>query len=327
MRYPTLLVVLLLPFGPANADPTVTFHKTPAALWGIAETDQAVVAVGPGGALAIKPNGHAWAARKMTPKRLMLALAARGDGTIVMVGGRGGFTQGGSLIAISRDQGKTWDEAAGLRGATLYDIKFISEDLGYAGGALGTLLQTQDGGESWQPLATGLQSPIWAIHFFDAMTGLIGAGFTPWQNDNLSSGKIMRTEDGGKTWGLVHQGKARISDFSFVTPDVGYAAGVGGTLLKTSDGGRSWTPGGKVPLKAIVNAIEFETPSCGLAIGNGGRAYVTQDGGQTWPLAIEVTTRTFLEDLSPARTGGYWVAAGNGVVARIDLGDICTVPK
>ena len=78
------------------------------------------------------------------------------------------------------------------------------------------MIETKDGGLTWQTVATGTQSNLWAVHFSGETTGLIAGGDTPWQNEERTSGEIRRTEDGGRSWTVVHSGKKRISDFSFV---------------------------------------------------------------------------------------------------------------
>ena len=96
-------------------------------------------------------------------------------------------------------------------------------------------------------------------------------------------------------------------------------------MLKTQDGGKTWIPLPRSPLKAIVNAIEFTDPSCGIAVGAGGDAYVTADGARTWPHRITVTEGSFLEDLTPksGQPGAFWTVAGDGTIGLIDIAELC----
>jgi photosystem II stability/assembly factor-like uncharacterized protein len=163
--------------------------------------------------------------------------------------------------------------------------------------------------------------------FFNERDGLIGGGDTPWQNNGISPGIILRTTDGGKSWRSVHRSQTRISDFAFVNAKIGYAGGVNGVLLKTVDSGVSWRQIARTPLSAIINAVEFVTENCGVIVGAGGTAYVTKDGGKSWPIRIKVTEGSFLEDLAPSGPGGrpseFLTVAGNGTVGRIEFSNFC----
>ena len=292
-------------------------------LWGIAQGSAFAVAVGPGGQVGVSEDGGAWRNRKIKDGGLLLAVDVAGHTTVFAVGGQGGFADGRAVVLRSRDRGQTFTRLTGVPGRTLYEIKFIAPDVGYAAGVGGTLLRTTDRGRTWSALRTGTKANLWAIQFDDAGNGLVGGGDTPWQNDGRSSGVILRTADGGETWTTVHQGTKRISDFSFVDANLGYAGLVGGGLLRTMDGGRTWVAAGKTPLSAIVNAVAFFSARCGVVVGSGGTAYVTTDGAASWSRKIIVTKGSFLEDLEPAVGGGYWVAGGDGSVGVIRLPDGC----
>lgn len=291
--------------------------------WGIAQKGPTTVAVGTGGALIYKSGSKRWTSSRRPGKPLLLAVDATGDGGFVAVGGTG-FTSGKGVILRSLDGGKSFTSVANPA-APLYEVKFHTPSAGVAVGVDGLVLKSGDGGASWQQLETNSTTKFWGLHFFSDRIGLVGGGETPWQNDDRSSGEILRTDDGGTTWTKVYEGSKRISDFSFLTGDLGYAAGVGGLLLKTFDGGRSWREAGQTPLKAIVNALMFVTENCGLIVGAGGTAHVTSDGGKNWTQHIEVTKGSFLEDLAldKENSNAFWVAGGDGSLGRINLGKAC----
>ncbi|WP_282605653.1 YCF48-related protein [Pelagibius sp. Alg239-R121] len=309
----------------SNEGPSPAFDgaRTEGAYWGIASDGNSALAVGPGGAHARKSGQDAWTPTKLPGKPLLLAIARLNARTFVAVGGTG-FTSGKGVILRSVDGGKTFQPTAN-QAAPLYEVKFLSAETGFAVGVDGLLVKSTDAGQSWQRIETGGKTKLWALHFFSGNEGLIGGGETPWQNDQRSSGSILRTEDGGKSWQSVYEGSKRISDFSFLSSKTGYAAGVGGQLLKTTDGGRSWSEAGQTPLKAIVNALAFVSESCGLIVGAGGTAYITNDGGKSWDHAIQVTEGSFLEDLSidPNDSDAFWVAGGDGSLGQLHLGKAC----
>ena len=294
-----------------------------ASVWGIADTANGLIAVGTGGAVAVSDARAAWALSVREGKPLLLSASRAGTDGVIVAGGTG-FTKGKGIVLRSTDGGRSFTAITKSR-APLYEVKFRTELHGHAVGVDGTMIETTDGGLTWQPIDTGTKAKLWAVHFTSETTGLIGGGDTPWQNNDRSSGEIRRTEDGGRSWSVVHSGGKRISDFAFIDAKTGYAAGVGGVMLKTEDRGKTWTSLPASPLKAIVNAIAFTDPSCGIAVGAGGNAYVTTDGARTWPHRIAVTDGSFLEDLTPksGQTGAFWTVAGNGTIALVDIARLC----
>src|SRR5687768_3193316 len=68
----------------------------------------------------------------------------------------------------------------------------------------------------------------------------------------------------------------------FHAPDSGFACGDLGTLLRTVDGGGTWT---RVPTDAgdiSLKRVFFLDSRKGLVLGEGGYLARTEDGGRTW---------------------------------------------
>ena len=88
---------------------------------------------------------------------------------------------------------------------------------------------------------------------------------------------------------------------SVVSPRVVWASGVGGTVLRTTDGGAHWTstviPGAdSLDLRAID--ATSATTAHALSIADSSRIYRTTDGGKTWSRRWSATRKgTFLDAL------------------------------
>ncbi|MDP2662839.1 MAG: YCF48-related protein [Dehalococcoidia bacterium] len=104
---------------------------------------------------------------------------------------------------------------------------------------------------------------------------------------------------------------------SFLDAWTGWAAG-GTTILKTTDGGDSWTAQ-KLPGDApLVSAVAFVDAQTGWAVGGAGGISKTTDGGANWRPQASGTTRgltgvAFVD----AQTG--WVA-GDGLILHTSDG-------
>jgi photosystem II stability/assembly factor-like uncharacterized protein len=86
---------------------------------------------------------------------------------------------------------------------------------------------------------------------------------------------------------------------SVVSPSVVWASGQRGTVVRTADGGRSWTrdtiPGAS---GLDLRAIDATSPLAAhaISIGDSSRIYRTTDGGKTWSLRWSATKKgTFLD--------------------------------
>lgn len=106
-----------------------------------------------------------------------------------------------------------------------------------------------------------------------ALVMLAGTGLTP---------------DHGPSWQLTDTGStARFRGLAPVSAKVAWAAGSAGTVLRTTDGGRSWTPAGPAGAATLqfrdIEAFDART-AVALTIGSGAesRIYATTDGGRTW---------------------------------------------
>ena len=154
----------------------------------------------------------------------------------------------------------------------LFSVCFPTEDQGWACGRWGTVLHTEDGGQSWVRQASGTDYTLMAIRFTDLQKGwAVGDG-----------GTIIHTEDGGKNW--VKQ-KCPVDYYlmglCFVDDQKGWAVTEWTTILYTEDGGQNW----QVQFSEadyILKRVSFCDPLNGWVAGEYGYIYHTSDGGQTW---------------------------------------------
>ena len=105
-------------------------------------------------------------------------------------------------------------------------------------GSAGTILRTTNGGENWIPQYSGTNHFLSSVFFTDANTGtVVGGGGWPW----FPEGTILRTTDGGVTWTAQSSGTTDIlRGVAFTDANTGTAVGGWGTV-HTTDGGTTWT--------------------------------------------------------------------------------------
>lgn len=203
----------------------------------------------------------------------------------------------GGVIYHTKDGGKTWelqigDPASSDRGFD--DLRFVDATHGFAvqgsPGATHNLFATSDG-QTWIPSGTVPE------HRYDYFFTTPATGFVAdWAH------RILRTDDGGKTWrpvytckikteigGLTREADCYMHSIHFPDSGVGYAIGgplpqnSGNVLAKTEDGGATWIDWVVLPGEsASESSLRFLDAKTGVFRAKDGKMFRTTDGGKTW---------------------------------------------
>ncbi len=125
---------------------------------------------------------------------------------------------------------------------------------------------------------------IQAISFSNELEGVfiaINQSTTP------PTGVFYRTTDGGDTWQALASDAVSPGDLKavqFTSPNIGYAVGQKGTLVKTLNQGATWSISHTTALNDLVD-LHFTSDLNGRVFTDKGRIFRTTDGGITWTSA------------------------------------------
>lgn len=165
---------------------------------------------------------------------------------------------------------------------TLHGV--IGTTTGYLG-ISNVLYQSDDAGSnwtSWTPTIGGV--PIIAImrdaHYRSASEVYMAGGV---DLDNQYG--ILRSTDGGTTWQAVYSLSTgswprRFNDMDFPSANIGYAVGSNGRMVKTTNGGGTWTNLTVFQTQEVRNVLFFDD-NTGLIAGSG-QVWRTVNGGSSW---------------------------------------------
>jgi len=165
-----------------------------------------------------------------TPELYSLRFNGKKRGWVVGSVSRGD-TIVGSILAITRDGGVSWEILHAPSQAELIHIDFVDEKHGWIVGADGTILRSEDAGDSWTKQELGTTATLYHVNFRNEKQGwAVG-----------ERGTIVRTIDGGRSWTPVESpARSTLLSVQFVGEDDGWIVGRGGVILRSGDGGRTW---------------------------------------------------------------------------------------
>lgn len=247
------------------------------------------------------------------------------------------------LVALHTGLLAQWTLVTPIKNTSEFeDLVMVNDLVGYAADRpSGTILATEDGGNTWQRRQHVLGNNPLAIHMWDEQRGIIVGnsgstlrttdGFRTalgasnptyghlncvfFLNDTLGwvgtqSGKIYRSTDAGVSWTLMASGQSTSNYFTaiqFVDENVGYASCYGGgKVLKSVDGGLTWSSIAPEPL-VFIRDLHFSDAMTGVAVGHAGHVIRTTDGGATWTFMPSNTTYNLV---SLSVQGNRMVACG-----------------
>jgi len=130
--------------------------------------------------------------------------------------------------------------------ASLHAVTFADVDRGWAVGDRGVIWHSDNGGDSWQPQASGTTRPLFDVSFADPRRGIaVGGWYEP--ETQISHAVVLVTTNGGRRWERVTNDLPLLRHVALAGQG---AAVVGGdysplhlsSLFQSEDGGRGWTP-------------------------------------------------------------------------------------
>jgi photosystem II stability/assembly factor-like uncharacterized protein len=248
---------------------------------------------------------------------LFTSIAPQPGGILWAVGDSG---YDDSLIAVSKDGGRTWTQRRSGTVKYLFGVDFTDATHGWVSGADGTLLRSTDAGKSWKKVAAAPPGDLFAIDFSDATHGWVTANDERYPNsrleytgdagahwasqytaarallfsvDALSDSEVWAAggDPAGEAGTLVHgglggawstqwSGPQRLADVTMVDATHGWAVGDGGLILHTGDGS-TWTA--QVSGVTIdLTAVSALDDQTAWVVGDGETILRTSDGGAHW---------------------------------------------
>jgi len=215
----------------------------------------------------------------------------------------------------------TWTVQTSGTANQLLTVSSVSSNVGWAAGIGPTVIRTSNGGVNWiSATGTGITGAVYNICGIDGNNALC--------TSSPSATFIWKTSNGGTTWTQVYtQTGGFIDAIQMISSSEGYAIGdpVGGkwTVLKTIDGGNSWSRMATEPTQVGSEAgwnNSFQIVGTNMWFGtSSSKVYHSSDLGLTWSSSeTKSTVNTYALHFN---NSSYGFAGGDAMVMSSNSGE------
>jgi photosystem II stability/assembly factor-like uncharacterized protein len=159
-----------------------------------------------------------------------------------------------------------------------------------------------------------------ALWIMDTLVPFPNALSAVWFSDSVTVhavglGYVLRSDDGGLNWFRHNVTGDFFQSIHFPTPTTGYICSAGGTILKTTDAGRSWQiirEGGSLGKNnRPFRAVWFVSAEKGYLVGDNGLFWRTENGGSDWTVVAGLPGQVNATDVF-VLNGRGWITGTEG---------------
>ena len=190
---------------------------------------------------------------------------------------------------------------------------FVDQNNGYITGTGGAMIKTTDGGVNYTAV-TGLPAvDLYGCFFITASNGFVVGNY----NTTANSYTAYKTINNGANWTALSlpalPANVSFRSVYFYDSQMGFIGGGNGTILKTTNGGATWTLSNSgVGSSYALYSFLFFDKNIGLAAGSYGTMFRTTNGGMTWTPTVLHDSRANLSSIAKTERDSVIVTTSIG---------------
>ncbi len=280
---------------------------------GLSDHPKAKIKQAPADELDAVVTSYDWTVPDSISTNCLVRVSATTDSTL--------FDISDSPFSIETAPIPVWSGQDAATDSALYSVSVIDTSIVWAGGAGGMVIHSFDGGRTWTQVPLPSGEDVYNVFAFNQTRVFLAV-------NSPGSAKIVRTFNGGSTWQTVYENNdasAFINGVHMFDIYNGYAVGdpVGGqwTLLKTTDGGFSWSSAGSLPQAGTEtgwnNSFAWIGDQFGWFGTSNSQVYRTTNGGNSWAPASTSFTNSLAVSFASDSLG---IAGGEATDRSMDGG-------
>ncbi|MRX66491.1 Uncharacterized protein SAMN06265349_102390 [Flavobacterium resistens] len=214
---------------------------------------------------------------------------------------------------VTTNSGTTFSKVQSLSsGSTIFAIKFFNPSKGLLV-RNGSILKSDDSGNTWTKIYDG--PSVDNLEITSDLVSYAYGGYTAngfTGGGAIDNGIIIKTIDGGKSWTNTLNSDSNIHSISFISDNIGYYINSRHELHKTINGSTSWT---KVSnLSGSTSSVCFINEKTGYYSTDDGKIYETRDGGLNWKIAYNKNTERIFKIIT--KDGAVYAIGDNGLFLK-----------
>lgn len=231
---------------------------------------------------------------------------------VQIINSRAVASHSGTGFAISSDTGRTFQKVFEFYREVMQGVAFWDENHGIS-----------VGGSNYQGgIIYHYNNPYGNIDYIIDSTDheYMDAQFTDVNTVHVVGyGIVQSSHDGGYHWQIADIAGDMFRSVHFPTPQVGYAVGYYGTIIKTTDGGATWRKcrdGNALFIKRYAfRSVFFTDENNGYIVGENSVFWQTSNGGEDWTPITNLPAGLRLTGINVHEGVGY-ISASNGQVIK-----------
>ena len=202
---------------------------------------------------------------------------------------------------------------------SIYSVFALTDNIGWAVGANGSILNTTNGGTSWVSKSSPTSYDLNSITFSSNLQGYAVG----------NNGTLLKTDNGGASWyKLALPTTNDLLCVTTVAPSFVCLVGKNGTIFWSIDGMNFVSPSSS-KTSSDLKSVYFYDKVIGWAVGANGTLLRTQDGGVTWNKVnitvpdtngVELTVTGDLNDVKFSNLNDGWIVGNSGLILKTNDG-------